>query len=88
MVRGELVQRESELAAISAAVRRAGDGRGTLLVIEGEAGAGKSSLLPSLSLRAKAECHLARGAELERDFPFGVALQLLERPRRCSPGTR
>ena len=40
-----LLERDAELGAIGAAVERARSGRGGVLVVEGVAGIGKSSLL-------------------------------------------
>lgn len=79
-LRGRLVEREKELAALAAALGSAQNGRGRTILIEGEAGLGKSSLL--YSTRAAAEragmrVLLARGSELERGYAFGVARQLL-----------
>jgi DNA-binding CsgD family transcriptional regulator len=73
----ELLERADELAAIEAVV-----GRGGVLVIEGGAGIGKTSLLAAASERAGTAGHVvmrARGSELEAGFPFGVVLQLFER---------
>src|SRR3954454_12377984 len=77
----ELLEREAELASIDAGLRRAQDGEGRLLVIEGPAGIGKTRLLRAARERATAAGMAvlsARGAELERDFPFAVVRQLLE----------
>jgi DNA-binding CsgD family transcriptional regulator len=84
----KLLERDRELAAIEAAL--AADA-GHLLVIEGPAGLGKTSLLAEARRRAAAGGMLAlaaRGAELERDHPFGVVLQLLERPLLAAPPER
>ena len=77
----ELLERDEELARIVAAVRRARDGVGTLIVVEGPAGIGKSEVLRAARAAAAADglrVLRARGAELERDFPFGVVRQLFE----------
>src|SRR5207244_815541 len=58
---------------------RAGSGR--LVIVEGHAGLGKSKLLAAARgfARGTGMAVLEAGAsELERDFAFGVALQLLE----------
>jgi DNA-binding CsgD family transcriptional regulator len=77
----QLVEREAELEAIHAAVRDAAAGAGRLLVIEGAAGIGKTRLLLAARERAT-EAGMgvlrARGSELEREFPYGLARQLLE----------
>jgi len=74
----QLVERERELAAIEALLGR----RGGLLIVEGRAGIGKTSLLEAACRRAM-ELHYevlrARGSELEADFAFGVVRQLFER---------
>jgi DNA-binding CsgD family transcriptional regulator len=76
-----LLEREGELAALERLIIDARDARGRLLLIEGPAGIGKTRLLEAARERA---CELgvsvlaARGGELERDFGFGIARQLLE----------
>ena len=76
-----LLERDAERERIDAALRRAKAGSGTLVLIEGSAGIGKTSLLRQ-ALRRAEEAGLAaasaRGSELEREFAFGVARQLLE----------
>ena len=76
-----VLERDAELARIEGAVARAQDGHGSLLVVEGPAGIGKSALIGAaraLSDAAGARTLRARGGELERDFAFGVVRQLLE----------
>ena len=78
-----LLERERELAAIDAALAATAEGEGRLLVLEGEAGIGKSALVRAA--RAAAETRgmrvlSAQGGELERSFSFGLVLQLLEGP--------
>ena len=76
-----LLERDDELAALSAAVDAAADGSGGLVWLEGPAGIGKSRLLHATAGLAQApELALlqARGGELEREFPFGVVRQLFE----------
>jgi DNA-binding CsgD family transcriptional regulator len=76
-----LFEREADLAAIARAVEHAAAGRGGLLVLEGPAGAGKSSLLAAARERAEEEGFTvlrARAGQLERDFAYGVVRQLLE----------
>ena len=78
-----LVERDSELAAIEALMRGGG-----AMSIEAGAGYGKTALLESACAIATREKRLvlrARGSELERDFAFGVARQLFERP--CARAT-
>jgi DNA-binding CsgD family transcriptional regulator len=76
-----VLEREAELRLVEAAFDRAAAGHGSLLVIEGPAGIGKSALLGAARAAARRRdlrVLAARGAELERDFAFGVARQLLE----------
>jgi predicted ATPase len=78
-----LLERSGELARIESALAEARSGRGAFVVIEGPAGIGKSALLAA-ARTAAAESGMrvlrSRGAELERDFVFGVVRQLLEPP--------
>ena len=74
----KLVERERELAAIDALLERGGG----VLVVEGGAGIGKTSLVDEACRQAGALGHevlRARGSELEADFAFGVVRQLFER---------
>ena len=71
-----LFERETELAALSAALAAARSGTGGLVVLEGPAGIGKSRLLAEARAMAAAlgmTVLTARGIDLERDAPFGVA---------------
>jgi len=73
-----LLERERELAAVDALLGR----RGGILLVEGRAGIGKTSLLEAACRRSKDRGHeivRARGAELEAEFAFGVVRQLFER---------
>lgn len=72
-----LLERDDELAAIRAVVSQGG-----VLVIDGGAGIGKTSLLNAAceaAADAGNEVLRARGSELESGFAFGVVLQLFER---------
>jgi predicted ATPase len=74
-----LVDRDGELAAVDRVLSAARAGAGAALLVEGPPGIGKTSLLAAA--RDSAGCFRvlsARGSELERDFPFAVARQLLE----------
>lgn len=79
--REPLLERERELASLTQLVERAAAGKGRLVIVEGAAGIGKTRLLAEARRHAE-EASLrvlsARGGELEREFPFGVARQLLE----------
>lgn len=77
----KLLERRGETAALGQALRSARARNGGLVVVEGAAGLGKSRLLAAAAHSARASgmsVVSARGNELERDFPFGVALQLYE----------
>ena len=82
-----LLERNSELAQLRDVVAKTADGRGSVVVIEGPAGIGKTRLLEALSGLAGDACvrvAWARASELERDYGFGVLRQLLE-PAVTSP---
>jgi predicted ATPase len=76
-----LLERDGELAALQEAVAAAGAGEGRLVVIEGSAGIGKSSLLAaSRTIAGAAGMRVlgARAGEHEAEFAFGVVRQLFE----------
>ncbi len=76
-----LLERAEELAAVDAVVGATAGGAGKLVVIEGPAGIGKTSLLGEGRARAVAAgmtVHAARGSDLEAGFSFGVVRQLFE----------
>ena len=76
-----LLDRERELAEIADRLESARAGAGSALVIEGPGGIGKTELLLAAdrAARERGMCVLsARGAELEREFAFGVVRQLFE----------
>ena len=84
-----LLEREAELEALSAALARARSGSGSLILIEGAAGLGKTSLLGDAERRAAGtgvDVVRGRGTPLERSIPFGMARQLFE--RRVARGER
>jgi DNA-binding CsgD family transcriptional regulator len=75
---GTLRERWRELASVDVLLER----RGGVLVVEGRAGIGKTSLIGVACSRAEElgyEVLRARGSELEAGFAFGVVLQLFER---------
>jgi len=78
---GRLHERERDLGVISSALDEAATGSGRVVVVEGPAGIGKTSLLMSARDEAQARnCAVAgaRGSELERAYAWGVVRQLLE----------
>src|SRR6516165_3307773 len=75
---GRLRERERDLAAVEELLEH----RGGVLLIEGGAGIGKTSLVEAACSRADELGHevvRARGSELESGFAFGVVRQLFER---------
>ena len=73
-----LLEREPELAEVEALLQR----RAGILLIEGGAGLGKTSLVEVACRRAEELGYgvlRARGTELEVEFAFGVVRQLFER---------
>lgn len=84
-----ILERDGELSVLSAAAAAAAAGRGALVLVEGPAGIGKTTLLraacgsPEPGLRILT----ARGLALERGFPYGIVRQLIEPVRAsASPG--
>jgi DNA-binding CsgD family transcriptional regulator len=76
-----LLERSDELARIESALAEARAGRGRFVVVEGPAGIGKTALLDAArTMAAEGGMRVlrSRGAELERDFAFGVVRQLFE----------
>ncbi|MGC1165138.1 MAG: ATP-binding protein, partial [Solirubrobacterales bacterium] len=87
-----LLERDEELGAISAHLQGARAGDGSLLVIEGPAGIGKTALVGAAAEMARAEGMTvlrARGGVLEQELSYGVARQLVEGPvLRADPERR
>jgi DNA-binding CsgD family transcriptional regulator len=78
---GALLERERELGTLREGLAHARQGGGSLLLIEGPAGVGKTELVREARAAADRTGILplqARGSELEQPFPFGVVRQLLE----------
>lgn len=81
LLTGGLWERQAELSALESASQDAREGRGRLVVVEGEAGIGKTGLLAATRDQAERDgmrVLTARGTELERDFPFALVRQLFE----------
>jgi len=85
-----LLERDAALAMIDRRLRDAIAGRGSLLLIEGPAGIGKTRLVLAAGQHGR-ELGLttlsARGSELERDFAYGLIRQLFEAPLVAMPGS-
>ncbi|MFC7387600.1 helix-turn-helix transcriptional regulator [Sphaerisporangium rhizosphaerae] len=78
-----LLERDSELTALAAALEAVRMGSGSLVVVQGPPGVGKTRLLAAATDQAQANGLLvlaARGHELERAIALGVALDLLAPP--------
>jgi len=78
-----LLERDAVLARIDQYLRDAAAGGGSLLLLEGQAGIGKTRLVVAAGRRGR-ELGLAtltaRGSELEREFAYGLVRQLFEGP--------
>jgi DNA-binding CsgD family transcriptional regulator len=83
-----LLERDAALARIDRELRDAIAGGGSLLLLEGPAGIGKTRLVVTAGQRGR-ELGLttlsARGSELERDFAYGLVRQLFEAPLVAAP---
>src|SRR4051794_35276485 len=78
-----LLERDAEVAALRAVLDSVRAGMGRLVAVRGEAGIGKTALLGAgarMAVRSEIGVLRARGSEVERDAPLGVAVQLFERP--------
>jgi len=86
---GPLLERMAEVAAIAAATAAAVAGSGSVLLIEGAAGVGKTRLLADACEQAAAAgmtVLTARAAEYEDSYPWGVVTQLFDSELRSSSG--
>ena len=88
LVRAPLVGREAELRTLRTALTEARRGRGSLLIIQGEAGIGKSRLTSEVVAEADA-CGLTvlvgRAVESDRPIPFRPLSEALSARFRGSP---
>src|SRR5262245_54075106 len=86
---GRLIERDTDVGALVQAIDEARNGAGSLVVVEGPAGIGKSRLLQAAREAARERGFAvlsARGGELERGFPFSVVRQLFEAPLASAGG--
>jgi DNA-binding CsgD family transcriptional regulator/tetratricopeptide (TPR) repeat protein len=82
-----LVGRVAELAALSAALDRAADGRGGVLLVRGEAGIGKTRLVEELADRARArDMTVLRGRCIDLAGSVAPYHALIEALRAASGG--
>jgi DNA-binding CsgD family transcriptional regulator len=75
------LERDAALAQIDQRLRDAVAGRGSLLLLEGPAGIGKTQLILAAERHGRElglATQTARGSELEREFAYGLVRQLLE----------
>jgi DNA-binding CsgD family transcriptional regulator len=82
-LRNALLERERELAELVEVLASARVGDGSLMLIEGPAGVGKTRLIAAareFAINEGMEVLAARGGELERSFSYGVVRQLFETP--------
>jgi DNA-binding CsgD family transcriptional regulator len=76
-----LLDREREFEALSDALARGGSGDARVVVVEGDPGLGKTSLVDWIAAQAREREYAvlqARGGTLERTLGWGVARQLFE----------
>ena len=85
-----IVGRDPELAVLSDVVAGAAVGRGRLVLVEGAAGIGKTTLLRAACANygePEWQVLTARGLALEGEFSYGIVRQLIEPVRaRAGPG--
>ena len=76
-----LLERDAQRAELEGLLRGVARGRGSVMLVEGPAGIGKTEVLRlarSMAPRREVKVLQGRGGELEREFAFGVARQLFE----------
>ncbi|MFL5884248.1 MAG: ATP-binding protein [Thermoleophilaceae bacterium] len=89
MASPRLWERDAELDSLGDLIGAAARGHGRVVVLAGPAGIGKTRLVAEVCSRAAElgmETLLARGSELERDVPWGIARSLLEPALARRPG--
>lgn len=83
---GRVVGRDTDLALLQAAVARAGDGTPTVVLVAGEAGIGKSTLLVEAARRSAAPAFIGRCVHVGGDvIPLAPLIDLARRIRRDPP---
>jgi hypothetical protein len=83
-----ILDRDADLAVTLATISAAAEGHGALVLVEGPAGIGKTTLLRAVCARARERgirALSARGLALEQGFSYGIVRQLLE-PVRAAAG--
>jgi DNA-binding CsgD family transcriptional regulator len=86
-----LLERDEETAALRAAVDAATAGAGTIVLVQGPPGVGKTRLLTTAAEHGRAaglRVLTSRGRELEREIALGVAMDLLTPPVTAMPPTQ
>ena len=86
-----LLERGSQVAALDRVLAEAAAGQGSVVVIRGAPGIGKTRLAAELRRRAQdrgTRPLAARGGEFERDFAFGCVRQLYEPLLAADPDRR
>ncbi|MFD8497082.1 ATP-binding protein [Amycolatopsis sp. NPDC059657] len=73
-----MLEREAELAELSALAERARYGRGAVAVVEGPPGIGRTTVLDHLAQTPGMRVLRAQGSLPEREFGLGLVRQLLE----------
>lgn len=83
-----LLEREHDLSVLGALLTRAAGGDGSVAVLVGPPGIGKTALLSALRRCAHPDVRVLKavGGELDRDLPFGVVRQLFETTVRRGDG--
>jgi DNA-binding CsgD family transcriptional regulator len=82
-----LFDRARELSAVGALLDHAASGAGGLLLVEGEAGIGKTGIFRAANALARANglrVLSARGSELESGLAFGLVREMFSEPMRAA----
>jgi predicted ATPase len=83
-----ILGRDADLTAMTAAITAAAGGHGALVLVQGPAGIGKTTMFRAACAEAAAHgmrALTARGLAFEQGFPYGIVRQLLE-PVRAADG--